>query len=163
MIRNVDFSKPVASASIGQVYRGVIAMDVEVDLDENGNEYTNDASVDHTGNGDTPPEIKRTKTVTKDVEVAIKVQRPNVLAEIALDLYIVRTLAPIYQKLTKTSTDLQSLANEWGRGFIDKLTYEQEKRNTMEFNVQMQRKKLAAITAPVVVEEYSTDRILTTE
>ena len=33
----------------------------------------------------------------------------------------------------------------------------------MKFNVQMQRKILAASTAPVVVEEYSTDRILMTE
>jgi predicted unusual protein kinase regulating ubiquinone biosynthesis (AarF/ABC1/UbiB family) len=34
-----------------------------------------------------------------DKEVAVKVQRPNVLAEIVLD-HIVREFAPIYQKIT---------------------------------------------------------------
>jgi len=106
---------------------------------------------------------RRTKTITKDIEVAIKVQRPNVLAEIALDLYLVRSLAPLYQRITNTSTDLQSLANEWGRGFIDELTYTREKINTNQFNAQMKEKNLAAIVAPVVIGEYSTDRVLVTE
>jgi predicted unusual protein kinase regulating ubiquinone biosynthesis (AarF/ABC1/UbiB family) len=75
---------PVASASIGQVYRSSI---------DGGSR-----------------------------DVAVKVQRPNVLAEIALDLFIVRdVVAPIYQRLSRTGTDLVGLANEWGRGFIAEL------------------------------------------
>lgn len=67
---------PVASASIGQVYR--------------------------------------CKLDGKDV--AVKVQRPDVLSEIALDLYLARELAPIYKKIIQSPTDFQTLANEWGRG-----------------------------------------------
>jgi hypothetical protein len=70
---------PIASASIGQVYKGFI----------------------------------------DDKQVAVKVQRPNVLAEIALDLYIVREFAPLFKKITKASSDLQGLANEWGRGVCE--------------------------------------------
>lgn len=79
-MRNIG---PVASASIGQVYRGFLD--------------------------------KR--------EVAVKIQRPNVLAEICLDLYLVREFAPIYKKLTRTASDIQGLADEWGRGFIQELDY----------------------------------------
>jgi hypothetical protein len=114
---------PVASASIGQVYRGYI----------------------------------------EDKQVAVKVQRPNVLAEIALDLYIVREFAPIYQKFTGGSTDLQALANEWGRGFIAELDYRAEAISTTAFNQEMQRRNLNAVCAPTVVTEYSTERILVTE
>ena len=95
--------------------------------------------------------------------VAVKVQRPNVLAEIALDLYLVREFAPIYQKFTGGATDLQALADEWGRGFIAELDYRQEAAATMRFNTAMQQRGLNAVCAPVVVPEYSTETILTTE
>jgi predicted unusual protein kinase regulating ubiquinone biosynthesis (AarF/ABC1/UbiB family) len=114
---------PVASASIGQVYRGFI----------------------------------------DDKEVAIKVQRPNVLADIALDLHIVREFSPLYQKVTKTSSDLQSLANEWGRGFIAELDYREEALNTIRFNQEMQKRNLNAVCSPVVVSDYSTEQVLVTE
>ena len=133
ILKQIDLDNPVASASIGQVYRG----------------YADIQNED--GNG------------TREVEIAIKVQRPNVLAEIALDLFIVRELAPYYQKITGAATDLQALANEWGRGFIAELTYDGEAMNTKRFNQEMKKKGLNAVTAPVVIDELSTNRILTTE
>ncbi len=157
VFEDVQFDKPVASASIGQVYRG-IAKNEEVVVEEGLVHQQQQQQEGGSGNA------KVTKqTVRKDIEVAIKVQRPNVLSEISLDLFLVREFAPIYQKLTGTSTDLQSLANEWGRGFIDELTYEQEKRNTMEFNQQMKEKNLNAVCAPKVIESLSTDQVLVTE
>jgi len=63
------------------------------------------------------------KGVFKGEEIAVKVQRPNVLSEIALDLHIVRTIAPIYAKITNTATDLVKLTDEWGRGFVFELQY----------------------------------------
>jgi hypothetical protein len=116
--------KPVASASIGQVYKANM----------NGK------------------------------DVAVKVQRPNVLADIALDLYLVREFAPFYQKyIAKSQTDLQGLANEWGRGFIAELDYKQEARSTIRFNQEMKKRKLDAVCAPIVVTDYSTEQILVTE
>lgn len=125
MLQIKDMTKtPMASASIGQVYK---------------------ARVDN-----------------KDV--AIKVQRPNALSDIALDLYLVREyLAPFYQWFTRSATDFTLLANEWGRGFIAELDYREEAANTMRFNQEMKKRNLTAVTAPIVVKEYSTDRILMTE
>jgi len=123
-----SMEQPIASASIGQVYKG---------------KYTDSQG-----------------TVR---EVAVKVQRPNGLAEIALDLHIVREFAPTYQKLTRSATDFQSLANEWGRGFIAELAYSEESKNTKKFNEDMKERGLSAVTAPMVVEDVSTDRILVTE
>lgn len=116
-------NRPVASASIGQVYKGLL----------------------------------------NDVEVAVKVQRPNVLAEIALDLYIVREFAPLYQKFTGGATNLQALANEWGRGFIAELNYREEAAATMRFNQEMAARQLNAVCAPVVLTDYSTEQVLVTE
>jgi len=95
--------------------------------------------------------------------VAVKVQRPDVLAEIALDLHIVRELAPFYQKFAESSTDWQALANEWGRGFIAELDYRDEAASTTKFNQEMQQRNLNAVCAPTVVPDYSTERVLVTE
>lgn len=128
-----DLDHPVASASIGQVYKRLIKR-----------------------------KNKESGTM-EEVEVAIKVQRPNVLSEIALDLFIVRELAPFYQQFTMNDTNLQGMADEWGRGFIAELTYKQEAKNTMRFNEEMKKRNLNAVCAPEVVEELSTNRVLTTK
>jgi len=116
--------EPVASASIGQVYKARIGQ----------------------------------------TDVAVKIQRPNALSDIALDLYLVKEyLAPFYQWWTRSATDFSSLANEWGRGFISELDYQLEAANTMRFNEEMIKRNLMAVTAPIVLPEYSTNRILMTE
>lgn len=129
-LEGISTAHPVASASIGQVYR--------VQIKSGRNE--------------------------KPKTVAVKVQRPNVLSDIALDLHIVRELAPFYQKyIIGAETDMQSLVNEWGRGFIAELDYREEAKNTMRFNKAMQERNLNAVIAPTVLPEYSSERILVTE
>ena len=142
MLKNVDLDHPVASASIGQVYRGAVDMSMNNDDDDDDTNFSNDR---------------------EEVEVAIKVQRPNVLSEIALDLFITRELAPLYQKITVNDTDMQKIADEWARGFIAELTYHQEARNTIKFNEEMKEMKLNAVCAPTVVKKLSTNKVLTTE
>jgi len=110
-------SDPVASASIGQVY----------------------------------------KCTYQDQTVAVKVQRPNVLAEIALDVFITKEFAaPIYQRITKSATDYAALANEWGRGFIGELDYQEEARKTQAFTAAMAERGLSAVCAPTVVADTET-------
>ena len=94
--------EPIASASIGQVYRAKL---------KDGR------------------------------DVAVKVQRPRILGEIALDLYILRLLTPLQVKISnfvgKRSTSQEdidvalSLVDEWGRGFVAEVDYRTEAKNTM--------------------------------
>ncbi|CAJ1942966.1 unnamed protein product [Cylindrotheca closterium] len=127
--------KPVASASIGQVYKGTL--------------------------------------VATGKEVAVKVQRPGILAEIALDLHVLRILTPIQTTLqnaangAKTSPeDIQaaiSLVDEWGRGFVAETDYRLEAENTINFESAMRKRGLDAVCAPPVVTELVRDKILVTE
>ena len=129
-------SEPVASASIGQVYKGTLAS-------------------------------------KPDQEVAVKVQRPGILAEIALDLYVLRLLTPLqtrFQNLVNgvatTPKELElavALVDEWGRGFVAETDYRLEARNTQDFQVAMESRQLHAVCAPTVVADLVTDRVLVTE
>ena len=126
---------PVASASIGQVYRGKLA--------ENGK------------------------------DVAVKVQRPGILGEIALDLHVLRILSPIQTKLQNLVNGLSTsqedidlgiaLVDEWGRGFVAETDYRLEAQNTIDFESAMRKRGLDAVCAPTVVEGLVRDKVLTTE
>lgn len=128
-------NEPVASASIGQVYRGTL------------------------------------RESQKDV--AVKVQRPGILGEIALDLYVLRLLTPIQTKLQNavnrqktTKEDIETavlLVDEWGRGFVAETDYRLEARNTIQFEEFMRKRKLDAVCAPAVVEDLVRDKVLVTE
>jgi hypothetical protein len=126
---------PVASASVGQVYKGKLAV---------------------TGK-----------------DVAVKIQRPGILAEIALDLYILRLLTPIQTRLQNAAngvpTDKEDidtailLVDEWGRGFVAETDYRLEAANTQNFQEAMIQRNLDAVCAPTVVEELVRDKVLVTE
>ena len=126
--------KPIASASIGQVYKAAL-------LDGR--------------------------------QVAVKVQRPAILAEIALDLYLLRLLTPLQVRLSNAINKLETdpadievalqLVDEWGRGFVAEVNYELEAENTRQFSQAMQRRGLVSVIAPGVVAELSRSRIITTE
>ena len=127
--------EPVASASIGQVYKGR--------LRSNGK------------------------------EVAVKVQRPGILAEIALDLHVLRVLTPIQTTLQNAANGVKTsqedidaaiaLVDEWGRGFVAETDYRLEAENTINFEKAMRERGLDAVCAPPVVEEYTRDKVLVTE
>ena len=78
-------------------------------------------------------------------------------------LHHTSSFAPIYGKITQATTDLQGLADEWGRGFIAELDYRSEALNTIKFKTAMEEKGLTAVTSPTVVSSLSGGKILTTE
>ena len=128
------FRKPIASASIGQVYRAKLI---------------------------------------GGKEVAVKIQRPNILQEISLDLFIMRTLTPLQvqfsnaaqrRKTSQADIDVSlALVDEWGRGFIQEINYELEARNAINFIEAMERRNLTAVTAPRPILEMSTGKMLLSE
>ena len=128
-------TETVASASIGQCYRGKLA--------SNGK------------------------------EVAVKVQRPGILAEIALDLHVLRILTPIQTILQNAANGVKTsqedidtaiiLVDEWGRGFVAECDYRLEAQNTINFEAAMRQRELDAVCAPTVVPELVRDTVLVTE
>ena len=76
-------------------------------------------------------------------DVAVKVRRPGVLADIALDLYVLRLLTPLQVRISnavnKVKTEKEdidtalALVDEWGRGFVAETDYLYEADNTESF------------------------------
>ena len=107
-------AEPVASASLGQVYRGTL---------RDGGQ-----------------------------EVAIKVQRPDLLERISLDLLLLRTGAARLKEARGLNSDLVGLVDDWGRGFVDELDYRREADNQIAFLGAIEQTPLRnVVTAPAVV------------
>jgi len=98
-------------------------------------------------------------------EIAVKIQRPAVLSNVALDLHMLRSLAPMpmYQKSKGMNTDLVGLVDAWGEGFVNELDYRAEAKATTEFSRAMKERGLGSVFAPEVVEELSSMHVLTTK
>ena len=151
---------PVASASIGQVYRGTLRTTTTTTTTVSSTTAAAD------GGGSTT-----TQRTTRDV--AVKVQRPGILGEIALDLHVLRLLTPIQTTLQNAingrRTDISdieqgvALVDEWGRGFVAETDYRLEATNTIKFEAAMRSRKLDAVCAPTVVENLVRDKVLVTE
>ncbi len=137
---------PIASASIGQVYKGVL---------REGNYKPSD---------DDLGEVR---------DVAVKVRRPGVLADIALDLYVLRLLTPLQVRISnavnKVKTEKEdidtalALVDEWGRGFVNEVDYVAEATNTQEFSEAMKARGLGAVISPRVVTDLLRENVLVTE
>jgi len=121
--------------------------------------------------GELPPEpvaaaslgqVYRCRLRREGVDVAVKVQRPDVLEGILLDLYLLRLVAPVLKRANRLNSDLVGLVDEWGRRFVDELNYIAEARNGREFTAAMESRGIVAVTAAEVIDEATTRRVLTT-
>ena len=98
-------------------------------------------------------------------EVAVKVQRPDITQRIALDMHLVRSIAPIASGLFGVPGDLVGIVDAWGRGLVSELDYTQEASNAGRFNAEVQADSVLAgrVFAPKVIGAASSRRVLTTE
>ena len=97
------------------------------------------------------------------IEVAVKVQRPQIARQIALDMYLLRELAVPLAKLFRVPGDLRGTADAWGKGFVAELDYVSEARNAERFNEDVKASPLEGkVFAPAVVASASSGRVLTT-
>ena len=100
-------------------------------------------------------------------------QRPGILSEIALDLYVLRLITPFQTAFTNLVNGVSTapedievalqLVDEWGRGFVAETDYRLEAKNTIDFQRAMAARGLDAVCAPTVVEELARDTVLVTE
>eukprot|EP01018_Ginkgo_biloba_P037831 Gb_11247 [translate_table: standard] len=93
--------------------------------------------------------------------VAVKVQRPGVRAAIALDIFILRSLAGYVRKAGKLNTDLQAVVDEWASSLFREMDYEAEARNGLRFRKLFGR--LPDIVIPDMYLELSSRRVLVME
>lgn len=125
----VDMSeKPIAAASLGQVYKARIRADGR--------------------------------------EVAIKVQRPDMLRKVSLDLYCMKRLALLAEKVqnqfTAARTDYTSLLLEWAKGTYKELDYQNEAANSRKF-ARLVQARLPDVYVPAVYDDYTSRKVLTME
>ncbi|MGB3533316.1 MAG: AarF/ABC1/UbiB kinase family protein [Microcoleaceae cyanobacterium] len=94
--------------------------------------------------------------------VAVKVQRPGLSELIALDLYILRSIAMWAQKRFKViRSDLVAIMDEFGHRIFEETDYTHEGRNAERF--QQLYGHLQDIYVPRIYWEYTGQRVLTME
>jgi predicted unusual protein kinase regulating ubiquinone biosynthesis (AarF/ABC1/UbiB family) len=94
--------------------------------------------------------------------VAVKVQRPGLSDLIALDIYLLRTLAIWAQKnITRIRSDLVAIMDEFGYRIFEEMDYTHEGRNAERFKELYGH--LADIYVPKIYWEYTGKRVLTME
>ncbi|MFE1748689.1 ABC1 kinase family protein [Coleofasciculus sp. H7-2] len=94
--------------------------------------------------------------------VAVKVQRPGLRENIALDIYILRTLAGWAQRnLKQVRSDLVSIMDEFGTRIYEEMDYTQEGHNAERFASLYGH--LPDIYIPKIYWKYTQRRVLTME
>jgi predicted unusual protein kinase regulating ubiquinone biosynthesis (AarF/ABC1/UbiB family) len=94
-------------------------------------------------------------------KVAIKVQRPGLLAMISLDMYLVRQgMAWIKKHLKIVRSDLVAIVDEFASKLYEEMNYIQEGQNAEYFAKLYQN---TAIYTPKIYWEYTSQRVLTME
>ncbi|BAQ59652.1 ubiquinone biosynthesis monooxygenase UbiB [Geminocystis sp. NIES-3708] len=95
-------------------------------------------------------------------EVAIKVQRPDLVRRITLDIYIMRTLAGwVKQNVKRVRSDLVAITDELAERIFEEMNYLQEGKNATKFDELYGH--LPEIYVPKIYWEYTGRRVLTME
>jgi len=109
-------------------------------------------------------QVYKAKLRSNGKEVAIKIQRPDIMTQIALDMHLLREFAPWAKNTFNLNTDTAGTVDVWGKGFVDELDYLAEAENGEYFTASVQDTPLSGVVfSPPVVEECTTGRVLTTE
>lgn len=97
-------------------------------------------------------------------DVAVKVQRPNIMNQIALDMHLIREVAPVIKRTFNINTDFVGVVDTWAVGFVDELDYIEEAINAKSFTEGIAKTPLSGVVfAPPVVDELTTGKVLTTD
>ncbi|KAI9124678.1 hypothetical protein K1719_004600 [Acacia pycnantha] len=98
---------------------------------------------------------------TDGINVAVKVQRPNLHHVVVRDIFILRLGLGLVQKLAKRISDPRLYADELAKGFVGELDYTLEAANASKF--QEVHSPFTFISVPKVFKHLSRTRVLTME
>ncbi|XP_030451070.1 uncharacterized protein LOC115673125 [Syzygium oleosum] len=105
-------------------------------------------------------QVYRGKTLD-GLDVAIKVQRPNLRHVVVRDIYILRLGLGLVQKIAKRKSDLRLYADELGKGLVGELDYTLEASNATKFLET--HSHFTFMRVPKVLEHLTRKRVLTME
>ncbi|XP_030544787.2 uncharacterized protein slr1919 isoform X3 [Rhodamnia argentea] len=105
-------------------------------------------------------QVYRGKTLD-GLDVAIKVQRPNLRQVVVRDIYLLRLGLGLVQKIAKRRSDLRLYADELGRGLVGELDYTLEASNATEFSET--HSPFTFMRVPKVLKHLTRKRVLTME
>jgi predicted unusual protein kinase regulating ubiquinone biosynthesis (AarF/ABC1/UbiB family) len=96
-------------------------------------------------------------------EVAVKIQRPDLVQVISLDLALVRRLARLAERFRRLGRGLPwiDLVDEFGAKLFEELDYVHEAHLTDQFRANFQ--DVEGVYSPSLYHEFSSRRVLTTE
>lgn len=99
-------------------------------------------------------------------DVAIKVQRPNMIKSFSLDLFLLQHIGIIVDRFTSMFTNQlpfhKKLYESFAVGSYSELDYENEAKNQMEFYHEFKVRN-CPVVVPKVYYDYTTRYVLTTE
>lgn len=75
------------------------------------------------------------KAELEGVPIAVKVQRPGMADVIALDFYLLRTMAKLLRKYTRSKSDPALLVDDFGLRLFEELDYVRESKNMAQFKL----------------------------
>lgn len=159
---------PVASASLGQVYRATLRTNVlqtaaggRAIADGTGNGLVvNNGSVKTGGNASAAATVGGR---VEGIDVAVKIQRPNLAAAVAFDLELLRWLARYLNRYPRLfpGTDWLGAIDEFDRVIHEEMDYRREAANAEEFRHNF--RDWQSIHVPRIHHEVSTARLLVME
>ncbi|EKX40759.1 ABC-1 like protein kinase [Guillardia theta CCMP2712] len=125
--------EPVASASLGQVYRARL----------------------HRG------AAGAAGAAGEGRDVAVKVQRPGLTQTMPIDMYILRGMAGVAKRSMKLRSDLSAILDEFAERLFEEVDYRQEARNARRFKELYG--EISGLVVPEVEEELCTRRVMVME
>jgi hypothetical protein len=109
-------------------------------------------------------QVYKAKLRSNGQDVAIKVQRPDIMEKIALDMHLLREFGSLAKKLFAwINTDLVGTVDAWAQGFVDELDYIQEAANGEFFVERIKETPLKDVVfTPAIVHDHTTNAVLVT-
>ncbi|KAL0711001.1 hypothetical protein Bca4012_017979 [Brassica carinata] len=105
-------------------------------------------------------QVYRGKTLD-GLDVAVKVQRPDLKHAVLRDIYILRLGLGVLRKIAKRESDIRVYADELGKGLAGELDFTLEAANASEFREAHSR--FSYIRVPKVYQHLTRKRVLTME